>query len=287
MNSNIGLVLEGGGFRGIFTAAVLDVFQKENLYFNYAIGVSAGVAYSVSYIAGQYGRNLEVNKFVADKRYCGLKHLLRQGNYFNWEFVYKELPTSIIPFDYEALSKSVTQLKVVVTHCATGKAEYKTLKGTSPDEFRDLLTATSSIPLISRMKSIDNQLYLDGGIADSIPIQQAFADGMQRAVVILTQHKEYRKEKLKYSFLVKLFYRRFPQLIDTMLTRADKYNQTLDELEKLEKEGKVFIIRPDNAIAVSRMENNPKTLQTAYDLAFEEAEKMMPRLKEWLNKTNK
>jgi len=279
---DVGLVLEGGGFRGIYTAAVLDVFHKEELFFNYAVAVSAGAAYGVSYVARQYGRNLDVNPFISDKRYCSINNLLKKGSYFDWDFIYHHIPTQIIPFDYESFNRSSTKMKVVVTNCHTGEAEYKELNATTPEQFRDLLAATSSLPLISKMQRIDNQPYLDGGIADSIPFNRAFLDGKKRAIIVLTRHKEYRKEPIKGELLLKLAYRKYPQVVKSMLERADKYNQALEEIERLEKEGRVFVIRPQQPVAVSRLENNPDNLLKAYTQAEKEALASIPHLRKWL-----
>lgn len=282
--ADVGLVLEGGGFRGIYTAAVLDVFYKEELFFDYAVAVSAGAAYGVSYVSRQYGRNLDVNPYISDKRYCSLNNLIRKGNYFDWDFIYRHIPTTIIPFDYESFTKSTTRMKVVVTNCHTGAAEYKDLEATTPERFRDLLAATSSLPFISKMQRIDNQHYLDGGIADSIPFKKAFADGKTRAIVILTRHAGYRKDPIKGTLLLKLAYRNYPNMVKAMLDRARKYNQALEELERLEAEGKIFVIRPEQPIAVARLENNPENLAKAYEVAVREAEKVLPKLKRWLDR---
>ncbi|GAO29531.1 patatin-like phospholipase family protein [Geofilum rubicundum] len=152
--------------------------MQHQLFFDYLIGVSAGAAYSVSYVSRQYQRNLEVNRFVKDKRYCSLGNYLKRGSYFDWDFVYHTIPTQIIPFDYEAYNQSSSRLHVVVTNISTGKPEYKALKTNNPIAFRDWLTATSSLPFIARPKNIDNQLYMDGGLSDSIPVNKAWRMAM-------------------------------------------------------------------------------------------------------------
>jgi predicted patatin/cPLA2 family phospholipase len=277
-----GLVLEGGGFRGIYTAAVLDVFLREKLFFNYVIGVSAGAAYGVSYVSRQYERNLEVNQYVSDKRYCGWSNYFRNGSYFNWDFVYREIPEKLIPFSFETFKRSGTRMRVVVTNCLSGRAEYHELNNTPVDRFRELLTATSSLPFISRMIELDGNYYMDGGIADAIPVQQAFSDKMDRVVVILTRHEGYRKKESRSTFLLRLIYRNYPNMVKSFLERADRYNKTLDIIEQLEKEGKVFIIRPPSPLRVARLENDPEKLKKVYDEAVRQMENLIPRLKEWL-----
>lgn len=277
-----GLVLEGGGFRGIFTAAVLDVFLREKLLFNYVIGVSAGAAYGVSYVSRQYERNLAVNRYVGDKRYCGWRNYFRNGNYFNWDFVYREIPETLVPFSFETFMNSGIRMRVVVTNCLTGNAEYPYLNNSSIERFRELLTATSSLPFISGMVNIDGNFYMDGGIADAIPVQQAFRDNMHRLVVILTRPKGYRKEESRASALLRIVYRKYPNMVKSFLERADRYNKTLDELEKLEGEGKAFVIRPKSPLKVARMENDPEKLREVYDETILQMENVVPRLKDWL-----
>lgn len=284
---NVALVLEGGGFRGIFTAAVLDAFQEAGLLFEYLIGVSAGAAYSVSYVSRQYRRNLAVNRFVNDKRYCSIGNLLRKGNYFDWDFVYHQIPIQFVPFNYKAFHQSESRLKVVVTDIVKGEPEYVELRTDQPSEFCDWLTATSALPLISKPKSINGKLYMDGGLCDSIPVRQALADGNSRAVVVLTRPREYRKKPLRNTWIIRLVYRKYPKLLERIKERSNHYNQTLDLLEKLEQEGKVFIIRPNGGVEVSRLENNPSRLQAYYDSTIRQMEVDLPRLKQWLNFTTR
>jgi predicted patatin/cPLA2 family phospholipase len=280
--SGVALVLEGGGFRGVYTAGVLDAMMQQQLFFDYLIGVSAGAAYSVSYVSRQYQRNLEVNRFAKDKRYCSLGNYLKLGTYFDWDFVYHTIPTQIIPFDYEAYNQSSSHLHVVVTNISTGKPEYKELKTNNPIAFRDWLTATSSLPFISQPKIIDNQLYMDGGLSDSIPVLKALADGNERAVVVLTRPKGYRKSPVKNDWMLKLVYRRYPHLVERIKARAQEYNATLDQLDQLEKEGKVFVIRPVQNALVSRLENNPDILRKSYDYALQQMDEILPLLQDWL-----
>jgi predicted patatin/cPLA2 family phospholipase len=280
--SGTGLVLEGGGFRGIYTAGVLDVFLRENLHFNYVVGVSAGAAYGVSYVSGQVERNLALNKFVADPRYCGWKHYLKNGNYFNWDFVYNEVPVKLLPFSFEEFSRSGIRMEAVLTNCGTGRAEYFQLDASDRDQFRDLLIATSSLPFISKGIKIGKSIYMDGGLADAIPVKRAFEQRNRRAVVILTRPEGYRKKPSRASALMKWVYRRYPEMVKTFLERTNTYNRTLDELEEMEKNKTVFLIRPDFELPVSRMENDPVRLTNAYNLARKQMEKMMQGLREWL-----
>jgi predicted patatin/cPLA2 family phospholipase len=277
-----GLVLEGGGFRGIYTSAVLDVFLREKLFFNYVLGVSAGAAYGVSYVSRQYERNLAVNQYVSDKRYCGWRNYFRNGSYFNWDFVYREIPEKLIPFSFETFHSSGVRMRVVVTNCHSGESEYPYLNDTSNDRFRKLLTATSSLPFISPVVEMDGNYYMDGGIADAIPVQQAFRDKMDRVVVILTRHEGYRKKESRATAILRVVYRKYPNMVKSFLERAHRYNKTLDMLGQLEREGRVFIIRPRSPLKVARMENDPEKLRKVYDEAVQQMENVIPRLKEWL-----
>lgn len=278
-----GLVLEGGGFRGMYTAGVLDALLGNQILFDYLIGVSAGAAYGISYASRQLGRNLRGNKYHAHPQYCGVKHLVKQGNFFNWNFVYKTIPTQLNPFDYQALHNSSTKMKVVLTNCSSGKASYKDCNSNNPDELRDLLTATSALPFISRKLHINGEAYLDGGIADSIPVQQALKDGNKRVVIVLTRPREYEKQQVKFPSLVKWGYRKYPQLASAILQRSSQYNKTIQEIDKLEANGRAFVIRPSETLPVSRLENKPETLEQIYHMGKKQMEEMIPQLLQWLD----
>lgn len=276
------LVLEGGGFRGIFTAGVLDVLLKNELYFSYAIGISAGASYGVSYVSRQAERNLIVNDYISDKRYSSFRNLWREGSLFSWDFIYREMPENIVPLDYNAFTTSTTQFWVGVTNCITGKSEYFLLNPTDKNSFKDILAASCSLPFISNKISINNTFYLDGGLSDSIPFEHALNEGNNRAIVILTRAKGYMKKPIKPSWFFKLYYRKYPKVAELLLARAEQYNQSVKKLEELERQGKVFIIRPEKDIVVSRLENNPQKTKKAYCSALEQAYKQMPALKKWL-----
>jgi len=280
--NDIGLVLEGGGFRGMYTAGVLDSFLQHKLYFSYVIGVSAGADYGVSYVSRQFGRNLAVNEYVSDPNYCSWFHLLSKGEYFNEDFIYRYLPERLVPFDYDAFESSGVIMKVGVTDCNTGKPVFKTLDATDQGRFATLLSATSSLPLIAKPKKIDDAWYMDGGIADSIPVQQAFDDGNKRLVVVMTRDVAYRKEQVKFLAFWKRHYRQYPLLAEAIIDRAAQYNRTLDTIAELEKEGRVFVIRPTETLPVSRMENKPRRLEKVYHIGLEHMQADISRLKEWI-----
>lgn len=277
------LVLEGGGFRGMYTAGVVDAFLKHHIRFPYCIGVSAGAAYGISYVSEQLGRNKEVNlKYTADPRYMSIGNLLKKGNLFDWDFVYNEVPDKLVPFDFEAFFESETEFKIGITHVGTGTPLFVSKKGLTKKELMQVITASSSLPFVSRMATYNNELYMDGGISDSIPYQQAFADNNKKAVVILTRNEGYVKQAVKHPWIIKMRYRKYPNMVKAILARAEKYNKTIAELEQLEKEGVVFIIRPKGSMNVSRIENNPQKLDDLYEKGIQEAEQIIPELIEWL-----
>lgn len=279
---NTALILEGGGFRGIFTAGILEAFLEKNIFFDSVYGVSAGAAYGVSYVSEQKGRNLEVNEIIKDKRYCSWNNWFKKGTLFDWDFVYKEVPQNIIPFDYKCFNQSESKFYVVTTHCTTGKPEYILLNNKSAEEFKTILAASSSLPFIAPMVEYKDKQYMDGGISDSIPFDFALKNGSDRAVLILTQPKDYIKGPLKMAPLFKWHFRKYPVMYDLMLNRNKKYNADLRKIEDLEKTGQVFVIRPHQAIEVSRIENNPKKTALAYEKARLQADKEVNRLLKWL-----
>jgi predicted patatin/cPLA2 family phospholipase len=279
----VALVLEGGGFRGMYTAGVLERFLRERLHFERLIGVSAGAAYGVSYVSRQEGRNLAVsNTYAWTKRYYGLRNFLRTGSFFDWEFIYGEVPQRLIPLDYSEIRRSPTRFEVVVTSCRTGRAEYVPANDLDPDALKDLLAATSSLPLISKKIAIGDDLYMDGGIADSIPVTHALATRSDRVAVVLTRPAGYRKERSPLVPLLGLAYRRYPELARAFDRRADVYNASLDALDALEREGRAFVIRPEEAIPVGRTENDARKLEALFHAAEAQAGRILPALAAWL-----
>lgn len=281
-HKNTALILEGGGFRGIFTAGILEVFLENKIFFDTVYGVSAGAAYGVSYVSEQKGRNLEVNEIINDKRYCSWNNWLKKGSMFDWDFVYEEVPKNIIPFDYETFNHSPSKFMVVTTNCETGKPEYFELNGKSKSEFKTILAASGSLPFISPMVHYDAKLIMDGGISDSIPFEYALKNGSERAVLILTQPRNYTKDPLKMAALFKWYFRKYPVMYELMKNRYKKYNEDLKKIETLEKTGQIFVIRPKQAIAVKRIENKPDKTALIYKEAMQQMQSDLADLKAWL-----
>ncbi|MCT4646478.1 MAG: patatin family protein [Carboxylicivirga sp.] len=277
------LVLEGGGFRGMYTSGVLDAFLKKDVHFPYVIGVSAGAAYGISYASRQYGRNKDINlKYTSDPRYMSWGNLFRKGNLFDWDFVYGEIPEKLDPFDFEAFYQSAPNFNVGVTNAFSGEAEFFSANNMERQQLLLAITASSSLPFVSQMAHFNNGIYMDGGLADSIPVLKAFDDGQERAVVVLTRNENYRKKAPKFQWLIKLAYRKYPKLAEAILTRAERYNQTLDLLEQMEKDGRVFIIRPQKPMRVSRIENDAQKLDVLYQQGYDEMMDQINDLGVWL-----
>ncbi|AWG96398.1 patatin-like phospholipase family protein [Actinobacillus pleuropneumoniae] len=281
----IGLVLEGGAMRGMFTAGVLDVFLDENIHIDGAVTVSAGALFGINYPAKQRGRVLRYNlKYLNDKRYMGLHSLLTTGNIVNRDFAFYELPFTLDPFDQETFAQSQFDFWVTLTNVESGEAEYVKIR----DAFTQMeaLRATSAMPMVSKMVEIDGKKYLDGGIADSIPLQKCIELGYDKIIVILTRPLDYRK-KPSSTALFKWFYRKYLKLIERWQNRYAEYNQAVERVIKLQEQQKIFVIRPSQTLAVSRLEKDPNKVKAMYDLGVNDAMQLMPSLKRFLSEESK
>lgn len=279
----LGITMEGGANRTIYSCGVTDAFLEENIMPDYFIGVSAGIAYGISYLSKQKGRNLKiVREYVGDKRYMGMSHLLnrKERSYFNIDFIFSEIPEKLVPFDYEAFASFPGEVIAVATNIHTGKAEY--LEVPKDDHRFTPAVASCALPLLAQPVKVGRHYYLDGGIADSIPYQKAIEAGCDKNIVILTRTRDYRKETDRTVKLSSKMYRRYPKIAEAMLARAEKYNASLEELEKLEKEGKVFVIAPADTYGVGRAERNLDKLERLYEEGYHQTKRLMPRLKEYL-----
>ena len=270
IDNNTGLVLEGGGLRGVFTCGVLDCFMDHGIRFPFAVGVSAGACNGLSYMSGQRGRAKSSNIDLMDKHhYIGLKYLLTQRNIMDFKLLFEDFPERIIPYDYDAYFSNPARFVMVTTNCLTGKAEYFEEKSSSK-RVMDIVRASSSLPFVSPITYVDGVPMLDGGIADSIPVRYALSQGYERLVVILTRNKGYRKQNSEMR-VAKVFYRKYPNLQKALSQRNAVYNQTMDLIERLEDEGRITVIRPIRPVEVGRMEKDTAKLtmlyQEGYDIA--------------------
>lgn len=258
-----GLVLEGGAFRTLFSSGVCDAFLDANLPLpDYTLGVSAGIAYGVSYLSQQKRRNLKLLMHYAnDRRYMGLRNFADPHNrcYFGLEFAYNTIPNKLVPFDYEAFQAYPGEAEAVVTDLTTGKAAYLPVPRQGGDNFL-LLQATCAIPLMFPPIVIDGVPYLDGGCADAIPWRHALEQGCDRLVVVLTRERSYCKKPDRAGAVMERAFRKYPEFLRTLSDRAERYNQSREALFALEREGKVLVIAPESTRGFSRMERDTKKL---------------------------
>ncbi len=275
-----GLVLEGGGMRGIYTAGVLDVFMERGVSFDGVIGVSAGAIHGCSYVSAQKGRSIRYyKKYCGDKRFMSLWSLIHTGDLVGKDFCYSELPEKLDPYDYEAFERSSAKFYVVCSNLETGKAEYFHL--TDPRRQMDLLRASASMPYVSHIVEYEGKKLLDGGCCDSIPVRAAFQLGFGRSVVVLTRHDGYVK-KAGHLHPEDIVYRQYPAFARALRNRYRMYNRTLQKIRALEQEGKIFVVRPHTPLSIGRMEHDPEKLQQVYDIGRQDAEKAMPALMGWM-----
>ncbi len=278
---NAGLVLEGGGMRGFFTMGVLDFFMDNNIMFKNIYGVSAGACHACSYISGQRGRALDMNTtYLSDKRYASLYSLIKTGDYFEKDFQLNVIPNQLNIYDYEAYKNAGVNFYATTTNCETGEAEYLQIKDMKTEI--DMLWASSTLPLLSRMVKIGGKNYLDGGIADSIPVNYAIKDGNARVVVVLTRDLNYRKKLNNLMPVIRIKYKKYPKLINAIENRHKVYNKTIAYIRKLEEDGKIIVIRPLQKVALGRLEKNEQKLRELYKQGYEEAKKKLESLKEYL-----
>ena len=283
MKEKTGLVLEGGGLRGIFTAGVLDFFLEKNIEFDNCIGVSAGACHACSYLAKQHKRAFNVSvDYLNDKRYCTLYSLIKTGDLFDVNLVYNEIPNKLNPIDNETFKKNKTKFQVVITNCETGEAEYPEVKDFDKDTV--YVRASSSLPLLARMVNINGNVYLDGGVSDSIPIKKSMENGNTKNVVVLTRDKSYRKKQSALGKITGIRYKKFPKFVELMNTRFSRYNEILEYIYELERQGKVFIIQPETPLNLGRIEKNKEKLTNVYNTGYEQAKKQYDALMEYLSK---
>lgn len=277
-----GLILEGGAMRGMFSCGVMDVMMEHSIEFDGAVGVSAGAAFGCNYKSKQIGRAIRYNtRFCADKRYGGIHSLVTSGNIYNADFCYKEVPLKYDPFDFEAYLANPMDFYVVCTDVDSGKAVYHKYEGTEEDSF-DWIRASASMPLVSRMVNIDGHKYLDGALADSIPIKFFEREGYDRNVVILTRPQSYTMKRNEMMPLMRLKYSKYPNLLAAIENRHRVYNETLTYISQMERTGKLLVIRPEIPLPVNRVEKDPDKLRQAYEIGRKIATERLEEIKRFL-----
>ncbi|QWQ38159.1 patatin family protein [Gemella sp. zg-570] len=278
----VGLLLEGGAMRGMYTAGVLDSFLDNNIKVDGIIGVSAGSLFGVNYVSKQRGRALNYNtKYIKHPMYMGLKSFIKTGNIVNKEFAYYTIPQKLDVFNQEKFADSNIDFFATVTNIETCEAEYIKIK----DVFKqmEVFRASSALPFFSQVVEINGKKYLDGGIADSIPINKMLEMGYDKIIVVLTRPHEYRKSTKKNPILFKIAEKKYGKLAETIFNRAKVYNNSLDKIEELEKNKEIFVIRPSYDLKVKRLEKDVEKITKIYNLGFSDTENIIDDLKKYLN----
>ena len=283
----IGLVMEGGAMRGLFTAGVIDVLMENQITFDGAIGVSAGAAFGCNFKSRQIGRVIRYNtKYCRDPRYGSFRSLLKTGDIYSKEFAYGELPNVLDPFDTKAFSENPMEFYVVATNIETGLPVYhKCETGTGED--MDWIQASASMPLVSRPVEIGGKLLLDGGMSDSVPLAYFQSIGYQKNVVILTRPEDYRKKKNKLMPVIRVRMHQYPNMIETLAYRHIMYNDEIAYIRKQKELGNTLIIEPREALHIGPVEHDPKELLRVYETGRKTAMEQLPALQAFLQNKEK
>ncbi len=279
----LGLTLEGGASRTVYSCGILDALLEEKITADYVIGVSAGAAFGISYCSGQKGRNLRLaTEFMGTKKYMGARHLFDPKNrsYYNLEYAYNTVPNTELPFDYQAYENFKGKFYAVITNVKTGKAEY--MEVPRDDREWTLLRATCALPLLFPEIEINGEKYMDGGIADSIPYLQPINAGCDKNIIILTRPRDYVKRPEPATKLAAKYYRKYPEFVRAMETRAERYNECVKEIMELKRQGRVFVFTPKTTFGVGRTEGDPQKLKRLYDHGYNHAKWAMDDLKKYL-----
>ena len=279
-----GLIMEGGAMRGMFTCGVIDVLMENGVRFDGAAGISAGACFGCNFKSGQIGRPIRYNKrYSRDWRYCSLRSLIQTGDLYGADFCYRALPDVLDPFDRAAFAANPMDFYVGAADVDTGEIRYHNcLDGGARD--MAWMRASASMPMVSRIVEADGYRMLDGGIVDPVPYRFMEEQGYDRNVYILTQPKGYRKERAKALPLVRFLLRRTPKMAEAMARRHEVYNAQMAEIDEKERRGEILVIRPAEALGISRTEHDPDELERVYRLGRREAEKALPRIRDFLNR---
>ena len=278
-----GMILEGGAMRSMFSAGVLDSFLDNGIEVPNVIAVSAGAYAGMNYVSGQRGRVLDaVIKPLETEKYMGFQTFLKKGTFFDMNFLFDEVPKRKAPFDFQAFSESAKKFITSTVNCLTGEAVYHD-DFLDIDQFFHVCKAANSMPFIAKITEIDGIPMLDGGMADAIPIVRALEEGWKKIVVVMTRDKKYRKKKRHiYLAFLKLVYHKYPEFVHMVAGRAEKYNDSLDTLERLEKEGRAFILRPAEGMNLENNESDADRLREYYRHGYEVSEERKEELRNFL-----
>lgn len=276
-----GLVLEGGGMKGVYTAGILDFFLDKGIDFSSVYGVSAGACHMCSYLSKQRGRALDISvDYLDTRRYCSVESLVTTGDLFNVDMCYHLIPEYLYPYDYEAFEKYPGKAFSVATDIVSGRPEYFRIRDMKADI--DKIRASASLPLVSRKVKIGKSYYLDGGISDAIPLQQSVIDGNRKNVVIMTKEVGFVRKPSKQLELIKARYVKYPKVYQLMAERHINYNQQLEYIAQQQKAGRAFVIRPKTAGNVGRVEKDAEKLRALYRQGYDDAAECYEELMQFL-----
>lgn len=278
-----GLVLEGGAMRGLFSAGVTDVLMENDIAFDGAVGVSAGACFGCNYKSGQNGRVIRYNtRFCRDKRFCSAVSLIKTGDLFGAEFCYDTIPNKLDKFDYVTYRSSPMEFWVVCTDITKGKPVYKLIETADREEL-EWIRASASMPFVSRIVKAEGVKLLDGGISDSIPLRFMESRGYERNVVVLTQPRDYEKTPNRTLPMIKLLYRKYPELIRAVAERHKMYNSQLKYIRSAEQEGRTLVIAPPEKLPIGHLEHDPDVLREVYRIGRKAATERLEEIKLFLS----
>ncbi|WP_210366628.1 patatin family protein [Bacillus sp. REN3] len=279
-----GLVLEGGGMRGVYTAGVLEYFMDNNLFFPYIIGVSAGACNAASYVSRQPGRNRQVTiDYVNHRDYLSYRNLFLKKQLFGMDFIFDKIPNELVPFDFQTFKHSPEKFLIGTTDCLTGQPVYFD-KNEFPDEILQIIRASSTLPFMAPAIEFHGMTLMDGGIADPIPIRKAMDDHVEKNIIVLTKPKGFRKKKSSFSWVPRYAYKQYRGLTTALENRYKFYNETLEYIEELEAKKDVIVIRPSEDYSVGRVERDPVKLTHLYEQGYKDAQDAFKRIVEWVGK---
>lgn len=277
-----GLVLEGGGMKCVYTAGVLEYFMEKDRYFPYVIGVSAGACNAASYISRQPGRNKAVMiDYVRHPDYISFRNLVQKRELFGMDLIFDQIPNELVPFDFAAFQAATEKFFIGTTDCLTGQPVYFE-KNDSPNDVLTIVRASSSLPFMSKGVMYNGRLLMDGGVSDPIPFSKAFDDGVEKPIIILTKKQGFRKKPSRISKTSRYFYKEYSSLTNALEMHWQVYNKQLEEIEQLEREGKVFVIRPSSDLKVSNAERDPDKLEQFYNQGYSDAQHTFGAMENWL-----
>lgn len=281
----VAIVLEGGALRGIYSSGVLDAFLEKKIEVDCLVGVSAGALNGMNYISKQKGRSAKINlDYCDDPQYIGRKAIARSKGIIGFDYLFEEISKEKLPFDEKKFVNSKIRFVATATNCSTGEAEYFEKDEENIQDFYKMVQASSSMPLASSMVPIRNSYYLDGAVADSVPVKWALAEGYDKVIVILTRDKEFRKKKVSNNEkkLYQVAYKKYPNLLKKLYTMPERYNKLREEMDDLEKNGNIYIIRPQKEVTVARLEKDKEKLKALYEDGYNQTLELMPKIEKYI-----